>query len=172
MLRRLPRIEERLGPVRSTSYRLASRIANALGAGNAVQDWNEFAKCHMILVSMPDPWLVPAIDEMADAPFRWKSKTVLLCGSKYDSAVLNKLAYLGAATASVTPVPGLEDRLSVVEGTRKAVNEARRLMEYPGMKLVGMNSGRKSLFDAGVSFATGLAYPFSPPASRRCAPVA
>src|SRR5262245_21188409 len=106
MLRRLPHIEERLGPVRSTSFRLAGGMVKTLGAGHAVQDVREFDSCGIILLSMPDQWLTSSLEELLDANIRWRAKTVLLCGSRHDSSVLEKLAFLGASTGSVTPVPG------------------------------------------------------------------
>src|SRR5689334_6896202 len=92
MLRRLPRLQERIGPLRSTSFRLASRIANALGAGAPVQDWDAFDLCATILISVPDSILCKSIEELVAAPLRWKSKTVLLCASRFDSSALEQLA--------------------------------------------------------------------------------
>jgi predicted short-subunit dehydrogenase-like oxidoreductase (DUF2520 family) len=108
---------------------------------------------------MPEPWLLPALDDLLEAPIRWKHKMVLLCGSQFDSGVLGKLAFVGASTASITPVPGLDGRVCVVEGDRRAANAARRLLDQPGVKVVTMNRGKKPLFEAGVTFATGLALP-------------
>lgn len=158
-LKRGPHLSQILGPVRSTSYRLASRIANSLGAGMAVPDWEPFDECEIIVVSMPEPVVLPALDELLDAPIRWKNKIVLLCGSQLDSGALGKFAYVGASTASLTAVPGLEDRISIIEGDRRAANAARRLLEQPGMKVVAMNRGKKALLEAAITFATGMALP-------------
>lgn len=145
--------------MRSTSFRLASRIANAIGAGSPDQDWRAFDRCSIILVSMPDQLLTAAVDEMAESPVRWRAKTVLLLNSKFDSSALDKLAFLGAATASITPLRGLEDRVLVLEGHRRAMNAGRKLLETPGVKAVSMARGRRPLFEAAVNFATGLALP-------------
>lgn len=158
-LRRLPRLHDRLGPVRSSSLRLASRIANSLNAGTPVQDFQAFDRCAVILISLPETLLAPSLDELAEASIRWRSKTVLLINSRHDSSALAKLAFLGAATASVTPLPGLEDRVFVLDGHRRALNVARTLIEQPGVKTVTMGPGRKSLFEAAVNFSTGLALP-------------
>ena len=42
-------LSERLGPVKSASYRVASRIANMLQAGRPVKDYAEFETCELIL---------------------------------------------------------------------------------------------------------------------------
>ena len=47
-------LSERLGPVKSASYRVASRIANMLRAGRPVKDYAEFESCDLILVYVPE----------------------------------------------------------------------------------------------------------------------
>ncbi|MBL8174829.1 MAG: DUF2520 domain-containing protein [Bryobacterales bacterium] len=158
-LRRVPHITERLGPVGSTSLRLASRIVNILQAGVPVGTLEAFAQAAVILISVPDSWLEQFQDELLRCDFRWKEKTVLLFDSKMDSAALGKLADAGAAVGSITPVPLFDEKLAVVEGSRKAVQAARKLMRSPGVRVLTMDAGQKSLFTAGTGFATSLALP-------------
>lgn len=158
-LRRVPRLDVKLGPVRSTSFRLASRISNLLGAGYPVGHLNDFASCRVILVSMPESWLPSIVDELLEAPWDWKAKTVLLCNSESDSSVLDKLAFVGAATGSLTPVEGFDDRLFVAEGQSKAIRMARIFVGGPDVRVISMEPGRKALYSAGINFATGLALP-------------
>ena len=47
-------LSERLGPVKSASYRVASRIANMLQAGHPVKDYAEFESCVLILICVPE----------------------------------------------------------------------------------------------------------------------
>jgi hypothetical protein len=47
-------LSERLGPVKSASYRVASRIANMLRAGHPVKDYVEFESCELILICVPE----------------------------------------------------------------------------------------------------------------------
>lgn len=152
-------MKERLGPVRSSSYRLASRISNLLGAGFPVENLEAFASCTVILISVPESWLCGMLQELAEAGLEWKSKTVLLCDSTCDSGVLSPLGAAGAATGSLTPVDGPDGRLYVAEGDRKAIAQAKILVGGPGVKVIPMDHGRKSLYLAGVNFATGLALP-------------
>lgn len=158
-LTRLPRLEERLGPVRSSSYRLASRIANFLGAGYSVHCLEEFARSKIILISLPAVWLDPMVKELAAMDFDWKAKTVLLCEGQLDSEHLVPLAERGAATGSVVPVCAGDDSLFLGEGDRRALREARQLVEAPGVRLIAMDRGRKALFAAAASFATSLTLP-------------
>ncbi len=158
-VRKLPQIEEWLGPVRSTSLRLASRISNLLDAGHPVEDFSEFADASVILVFMPGKWLSGALDEMCGANLCWSAKTVLLCDPVQDSSQLSKLASLGASTASITSVEGFDDRLIVAEGEKAAIRQAKRLMDRPGWKVVTIETGQKDLYLAGLTFATSLALP-------------
>jgi predicted short-subunit dehydrogenase-like oxidoreductase (DUF2520 family) len=158
-IKKLPQIEEWLGPVRSTSLRLASRISNLLEAGYPVDDFAEFADASLILIFMPEKWLPPSLDEMSAAGLSWSGKTVLLCDDIQDSRELAKLAALGAATASLTSVAGFDDRLFVAEGDSKAIRQAKRFVERPGYKVVSLETGRKDLYLAGITFATSLALP-------------
>lgn len=158
-LRRVPNVAERLGPVGSSSLRLASRIVNILQAGVPVDSLEAFAQATVILISVPDSWLEQFQDELLRCEFSWKGKCVLLFESKLDSGALGKLAEAGAAVGSITPVPLFDEKLVVLEGSRKAVQEGRKLMTSPGIRVLTMDAGRKSLFSAGTGFATSLALP-------------
>lgn len=158
-LRRVPNVAERLGPVGSSSLRLASRIVNILQAGVPVDSLEAFAQANVILISVPDSWLEQFQDELLRCEFSWKGKCVLLFESKLDSGALGKLAEAGASVGSITPVPLFDEKLVVLEGSRKAVQEGRKLMTSPGIRVLTMDAGRKSLFSAGTGFATSLALP-------------
>ncbi|MBI3682680.1 MAG: DUF2520 domain-containing protein [Acidobacteria bacterium] len=156
---RIPRLRDRLGPVRSSSYRLASRIANVLGAGQPVELVEALAGADLLLISMPARWLPGCVDELLEAPFVWTAKTILLCDRELDSLALDKLARAGATVGSLSPVDGFDERLYVVEGDRKAVRQARWLLEQPGVKVVAIDPGQKALYSAGICFATSMALP-------------
>lgn len=143
----------------SSSYRLASRIANLLGAGTPQDSLDAFARSSIILISMPERWIPSVVDQLLEQPFNWKPKTVLLCESGLDSHVLTRLRYLGCATGSITPMPSFDEPMYVLEGDRKAMREARWVVESPGVRTIQMDAGNKALFSAGVSFASALALP-------------
>lgn len=158
-LRGLPQLAEKLGPVRSSSLRLASRICGILGAGKPADSFGDFDQCQLVLISMPEAWLPAAVDELLEASVDWKTKTVLLCDAELESSAIQKLSFVGAATGSITPVDGFDDSLFVVEGDRKAVREARLLVERPEVRVVTIESGQKAQYVAGLSFATTLVLP-------------
>ena len=71
-------LSERLGPVKSASYRVASRIANMLQAGHPVKDYAEFESCVLILVCVPEETVASVVREMASAGIscRWTFKSI------------------------------------------------------------------------------------------------
>jgi predicted short-subunit dehydrogenase-like oxidoreductase (DUF2520 family) len=158
-LKTLPSLEEMLGPVRSSSLRLASRICGILGCGHPVDSFAEFDGCELILISVPEPWLPAAVDEMLESTLQWRNKTVLLCDPEIESSALSKLAFVGAMTASLTPVEGLDGKFFIAEGDRRAIRAAKRLVEHDSVRVLTIESGRKAHYRAGVAFATTLAMP-------------
>lgn len=164
-LARLPALHERLGPVVAPSYRLASRLVNALRAGRAVERYDELEEAHLVLVAVPDATLPQIVEGLTYGLEDWSGRVVLLCDSREDCAVLRELAERGAATASLTPVQGLKDRY-IVEGDRRAVREARLLVQNGAAQVWEMPCGRKPVFLAALTFAGGLLLPAADAAAR------
>ncbi|MCS7313898.1 MAG: DUF2520 domain-containing protein [Bryobacterales bacterium] len=162
---RMPRLHERLGPVLAPSYRLASRLVNTLRAGRAAESYEELENVQLVLIAVPDGLLPQVLERLASALDRWAGKSVLLCDSREDCVVLKPLAERGAATASLTPVPGLKERY-VVEGDRRAVREARLLVHGSPAQVWEMACGRKAVFQAALTFSTGMLLPAADAAAR------
>jgi predicted short-subunit dehydrogenase-like oxidoreductase (DUF2520 family) len=130
-----------------------------LGAGVPQDSLDAIARSSVILISMPERWIPGLVDQLLEKPFDWKSKAVLLCESGLDSHILARLRYLGCATGSITPMAGFDEPMYILEGDRRALREARIVVESPGVRTIDMDAGSKALFSAGVSFATALALP-------------
>src|ERR1700749_2670795 len=81
-------LSERLGPVKSASYRVASRIANMLRAGHPVKDYAEFETCSLILIAVPDESVAHVVQEMLSSGIVWRGKSVVLCSTWLDSGEL------------------------------------------------------------------------------------
>ncbi len=155
---RLPGLARRLGPVSAVSYRLASRIVNAMRAGRAVKDPGGLAACRLILVCVPETTLAGAVAMLGAAQIDWTGKTVLLCESAATSRALESLRGRGAAAGSVAPIEGSGQRF-LVEGDTAAIRQARRLVAELGGKAVEFDTSRMALYDAGRTFATSLLTP-------------
>lgn len=158
-LPRLPCLRERLGPVKSTSMRLASRIVNGLRAGHAAHSVEALARSKAVLVFVPDSRLAAAVEELTLLGHHWRGKAAILCGSQLDSRPLAPLARLGAAACSLNPIEGSGDRLFVAEGDRAAIRHARQLIGEPHGRLLTIHRDRKALYQAGLGFATSLFTP-------------
>ena len=103
-------LSERLGPVKSASYRVASRIANMLQAGHPVKDYAEFESCVLILVCVPEETVPQVVSELVSAGISWRGKAVVLCSTWLDSGDLRELSARGASVGSISPIPGFDDR--------------------------------------------------------------
>ncbi len=158
-LAQLPAVAEHLGPVKSTSYRLASRIANAMRAGFPVAGFEELDRAQIVLISWPHWLLSRVLSELAAAPVGWCGKTVILCDAGEDCGVLAPLASQGAATASLIPLEGFDGKRLLIEGDRAALAAARRLLGRGDIRLVELHEHTKAAYLAGIRFLTTLSAP-------------
>jgi len=145
-----------IGPVASTSFRVASRIANAMRAGRAVPSVEAFEDSHLMLISVPAKATASAVAQLVAAPFEWKHRTVILEGD--DGACLAPLHQLGAITGVIAAMPGSGGRLFLLEGERPAVRELRPLLGRTA-KLVLIPPGARARFDAGLTLAGHALFP-------------
>ena len=154
----LPKLRDELGPVKATSFRLASRISNSLGGGRPVPDFEEFNKCSLVLISVPDGTVSSTIAELAAANVAWRRKSIVLCHPWRDSSSLDALAATGAAVASLSAIPGFENHY-LAEGDRLATLELRRLADVPGYRMLLLARGAKPFYTAALLCTEGLLLP-------------
>jgi len=147
-----------LGPVKSPSFRLASRIANSLRAGYAVKEYAELDGCRLILISVPDEMLPKLIQEMLSVEMNWANKAVLLCSAGLDSSELAGLAERGAAIGSVSPVAGLEDDWYLVEGDKSAIRQSRKVLEHSGRRVLAIERSLKPLYLSAMTCTGSLLF--------------
>lgn len=159
-LSRVPGLPAQLGPVGAPSFRLASRIVNAMKAGHAVKDLKEFRDCRVVLISVPDKVLPVALVHLGEAPIEWQNKSVLLCDSGEDSCILAPLRQRGAAAASLNPVGGPAPRF-IVEGDHMAVREAKLLVRELKGQIIELDSEKMAMYTAGQSLGSTLFVPLA-----------
>jgi hypothetical protein len=147
-------LSERLGPVKSASYRVASRIANMLQAGHPVKDYAEFESCALILVSVPDDHVSRVVSEMLSAGISWRGKAVVLCSTWLDSGDLRELSARGASVGSISSIPGFDDQRYLVEGDPLAIRQSKRLLEYRDRRVVAVERPLKPFYLVALT-ATG-----------------
>ncbi len=144
-------LSDRLGPVKSSSFRLASRIANQLRAGHPVKDYEEFRSSELILVCVPEPMLRPVLDDLASASIDFNGKAVVLSSSWRDSGELHGLSARGAAVGSICVIPGFDDLRYLLEGDRLAVLRSRRLVEHRDRRAVTIERSLKPFYLASLT---------------------
>lgn len=144
-------LTERLGPVKSGTYRVASRIVNMLRAGHPVKDYAEFAGCSLILIAVPDESLPHAIAGMLSSGISWRGKTVVVCSPWLSSAELREFSALGAHVGSVSPIPGFDDERYLIEGDSVANRQARNLVEHRTRQAITVERGLKPLYLAALT---------------------
>jgi predicted short-subunit dehydrogenase-like oxidoreductase (DUF2520 family) len=158
---RLPRLRERIGPVKAASIRVASRIVNTIHAGRPVRDYKSITDARVIAIYLPAEHLAHALEHMLATGANWRGKTVLLCDAALSSAALETLSSAGASVASLAPIDGFDEQRFVVEGDAQAVRAARLLVEDGRTRVVEIAPGTKDLFLAGLVFATSLFTPMA-----------
>jgi len=150
-------LSERLGPVKSASYRVASRIANMLQAGRPVKDYAEFESCDLILVCVPEETVPRVVSEMASAGISWRGKAVVLCSTWLDSGELHQLAALGASVGSISPIPGFSPSPTsdaeryLVEGDPLAIRQSKSLVEYRDRRAIAIERSLKPFYLAALT---------------------
>jgi predicted short-subunit dehydrogenase-like oxidoreductase (DUF2520 family) len=157
-LPRVPSLARRLGPVGSTSYRLAARIVNGFKAGVAVRDMRALDECSLILLCAPGGSIARVASALSAADLHWQGKTLLLCDSGDYSCDFPEFRELGAAVGSINPVEGLTGRY-VIEGHREALRYAKLLVRELSGKPIEIPSDRMRMFDAARTLAGSLFTP-------------
>lgn len=151
-------LPQRLGPVKSASFRVASRLANMLRAGYPVKDYTEFKSCILILIAVPEEAISQVVSEMLDTDICWQGKAVVLCSTWRDSGELCRLAARGAAVGSLSPIPGFDDYRYLVEGDSLAVRESKRLVENRERRVVAIERPLKPFYLAALTCSGSLLF--------------
>ena len=155
---RLLRLSGRLGPIKSPSYRVASRIANIIRGGHPVKYYADLEECHLILVSVPDADIPKLVTELASSEINWPGKAIVLCSTWLGSDEMEELSARGAAVGSISPIPGFEESRYLVEGDRMAIRESRRLLEESGRRIIDIEGRLKPLYLASLTCTGSLLF--------------
>jgi predicted short-subunit dehydrogenase-like oxidoreductase (DUF2520 family) len=151
-------ISERLGPVKSASYRVASRIANMLRAGHPVKDYAEFESCSLILLCVPDETVSRVVSEMLSSGISWRGKAVVLLSAWLDSGSLRELSARGASVGSISPIPGCDDQWYVVEGDPLAIRHSKSLVEHRERRVLAIERTLKPFYLAALTCTGALLF--------------
>ncbi len=155
----LHNLRQCLGPVMGLSLRNASRAVNQLRAGSPVNDLTILTRADLLLISVPAASLPQWLNRLTTTPQDWPKTAVVLCSSHLGSEALTPLRQAGAPTGSLSAMDGMERRF-LFEGHKLAGRRVRRLVEEgQHAKLFEIKAGQKAVYEAGLSFASGMTFP-------------
>ncbi len=160
-LNRIPALRGQLGPVASTSLRLAARISKALRAGSPVRTPAELDAADVLLICVPGMPLEPLIDAAFLDAIHWPRKSVLILegGNVANVAsVADDLRSRGAAVGTLATVPGLPDHF-VVTGDRPPVRLAKATVHSLGGQALEIPAGRMPIFECALTLTGSLFTP-------------
>jgi predicted short-subunit dehydrogenase-like oxidoreductase (DUF2520 family) len=157
---KLPGLRQHLGPVLGLSLRNASRTVNQMKAGTASDDFAGLQKFEVVLISVPDAKLDTWIHLLAELAADWQRTSFVLCSSTRHTACLAPLRQKGATTASLSEMEGFLGKRYLFEGQKVALHRLRRLIETSSTaRVLEITEGRRAIYDAGLTFASGMTFP-------------
>ena len=144
-------LKRSVGPVYSTSLRLASRASNTLlRTGFQTTDWEELRRCEAVLFFLPRKSLRAMVAEWLERGHEFRGLRLVVCDDELRLTDLAELHARGALTAAVGPLPHSEPNRFVGEGDSLALAPVIRLLEADGLKFTRLNSGGKHRLAASV----------------------
>lgn len=158
-LARMPALLRHLGPVKSSSFRVARRLTGSLRCGHAVRDYAEFDDCQSIWIAGSEAWIEVAASELA-AAIPMRGRIVILADAWCDSRRPPALRAAGALTASLNTVEETRERIFIAEGHPAAVRFLRGLLAEDRRKVIEIHPKSKALYFAGVQFGANLILPW------------
>jgi len=145
---RLPSVGQELGPVKSSSIRVARRHSNQIRAGYPVPDYRELHAANLILMKLADSSVERVVEEICASDLPLKGMGFALCESWLQTRVLEPLASRGAHVATILKLPSLSAPRFVVEGDLKAVRQVRRFLARNGARSIEVRPEHKHLMFA------------------------
>lgn len=156
---RLPGLRRNLTLVKSSSTRIASRIANAIRCGRPVDSYEALRRSDIILIAVPEEQIQSLLAEMLASAVDWSACSLVLCSRAQDSSALAELRQAGASTASLDVADGFAEKRFLFEGDRLALHRLRRLIEEEGTaRLIELNEQQRDVFEAGLTFASAMTF--------------
>jgi hypothetical protein len=156
LIGRLPAGTRDIGPVCASSYRLASRIANAIKAGYPVRSADELNPASTVLVYAPPEHLEDAVGMLEQAAIDWKGKSLIFCDCAVDAERRRRIEEKGAGVAVVRE---FASRLIVDAEAGVALRSVQGLARGLGLKAVRIRKGAEDVFGAAVTLSTAAITP-------------
>ncbi|HEU0121046.1 MAG TPA: ATP-binding protein [Bryobacteraceae bacterium] len=147
-----------LGPVVSSSLRVASRLANRLKAGDGAA-LDQLAQAELIFITGPESGFQELLSLAISAEINWSGRSVILLDFRHDSSDLAPLRERGASTGTLDTLDAFPDLRFVADADDDARRRLQRFAAASGTSIFYITPGRKQFFSAGSAFTGTL---FSP----------
>ncbi|MFN0100527.1 MAG: DUF2520 domain-containing protein [Bryobacteraceae bacterium] len=155
---RVSNLHAHLGPVASASLRVASRLANRLKAGTAVQLEN-LRQADLILISGPERDFPELLKLSLASGIDWRGRTAILLDFRRDTSALAPLRALGASIGTLDSLDAFPEPRFVADADHHARRRLRRFATATSSSIFYLEPGRKQLFAAGSAFTGMLLMP-------------
>jgi hypothetical protein len=153
----LPGQARELGPVAAVSFRVASRIANALRAGWPVRSADALNSASAILFHAPPDQTAGLLAILGSARLDWRGKALIFCDCEVNAGGRTDLRHKGASTAVIRQF-GIAGCIAI-DGEGRALKEARHIARALRLKPVAISAGAGNLFDAALTLGTSALTP-------------
>lgn len=153
---RYPGLAENIGPIKASAPSVAHRVSKFIRAGTAIDTYEEFENCDLVLIHVPDESAPRIVWELMASKLNMTGVTFLLCESWLPSAILAPLKQRGALTATLLAVAAESAHWFALEGGYAAVKRTKRLLNSLDASVVELKCGTKHLYFAASAFAETL----------------
>jgi signal transduction histidine kinase len=155
---RISNLNVHLGPVASASLRVASRLANRLRAGNAVQP--EFLQqAELIFITGPEDAFPELLQRALTSGIDWKDRTAILLDFRRDASDLAPLRAVGASTGTLDSLDAFPDPRFACDADAPARRRLQRFAAATASSIFYLDPGGKQVFAAGSAFTRTLFTP-------------
>lgn len=154
----------RIGPVVCRSEAAARHAVRAIGGGKPRAGLTrQILNSEVTLVAVPSTAIAEVSEGLAAiGGEEWRGKTIFHTSETRDRSELNALERCGGGTGSLHPlqafgkklIPSLQGIFFGIDGSGRALNVARRIVNDLGGTPVKLNGIRTGLYDVALRFAT------------------
>jgi hypothetical protein len=135
-------------------------MVNQMKAGVAVTAWEDLKRADLVVVAVPEGDLGRWVREIAECGVDWIGTSFVVCGRAVESGALGALRDFGASVGSLDVMDGFDEKRLLFEGENLALHRVRRMVEEDGRaKVVELEFGKKRVYEAGMTFASGMIFP-------------
>lgn len=156
---RLPTVVEELGPVKSSTLRVARRLSNMLHAGYAVAEYEELQAARLVMLRVPDSAVPRIVDELCSSGLDFRGTSFVLCETWLTAETLESLRERGAGIATLVGLATLRPGWFAIEGQISAVRQVRRFLERNNVRGLEIRRGSKPLLFGAEILTTVLPLP-------------